>query len=666
MFIRKLLLLIFITGSFVQLLFAQHNKWTLKTDDTKLTLGVLSGKLCIFSISDPASKFNWTKIPSVFPLVKSFEHGGKEYTANWIFDKATLVEKNKISFRFTNKNPSMELISEWQARKGAGPVRHTMFIKNLSSEAVTVHEQESMDFKVEAPQNTLRVTYINDDASWTDSIGVYHESFKKDFNKELRISESADWIPFVIIDAGNKIGLYAGWEWSVGRMHLKGTGSSATVQMGNGDHFKTDISPGESLQIPPAFIGTYHGDLDACGNSLRKYLFNYSMPSIITNDTGYPKVEWNAFAATGTKQGSWESLESKYYPMMDDIAPLGFEEVVLDIGWWESYGDPGHIITHKKNWPSGIPAAAKYAHDRKMRFGLYDNESENLTSDSGKSERIRDIAYLINDLHADFYRSDATAGPLVNGAFGSSNRAKYKEDVPYWSIKGFYEVIDSMYRLIPGFSWENCSSGGGLKDYGAVKRSAKIQNQDSYYPIQARQAFNDASYAFHPMQLATIVGSWSEWQATGSVYEFRSACLGAAYWHPDAPNGGNGGPVWTAKQKDDIRRAVDTYKKTIRPLIRSANLYHIYPRPDNKSRDGMQYYDALKGSGIVFIFQPKNQPPAAVILKGLNPASLYKISFEDNSNKALEMSGSALMNEGILVELKGDEASELMYVERVR
>ena len=509
--------------------------------------------------------------------------------------------------------------------------------------------------------------YINDDASVPDSIGIYNDMLDKPYAKTFRISEVQDWIPFMALNAGTH-GMYIGWEWSIGRLGIK-KGASVTTHLkaGISDDFRTDVDAGETFEVPPAFIGAYAGDFDDCGNSLRKYLFQNAMPALIRKDKGFPKAEWNAFAALGKEKGSWDPVESKYYPLVDDIAPLGFEELVIDIGWWSSYGDPGHIITDSIDWPRGIPAAAKYAKDRGIRFGLYDNESENLTSDSGKSERIRDISFLIQNLKADFYRSDATAGPVISGTYGKNQRARYKEDVSYWSIKGFYEVIDSVYRKIPGFLWENCSSGGGLKDFGAVKRAARIQNQDVYWPVEARRSFYDASHVFPPMQLASVVGSWSAWYAEGSVYEFRSASMGAAYWHPDAPNGGNGGKVWTENQKAAIKKAVITYKEKLRPLIRNANLYHIFPRPDSVRWDGVQYHDPLTQKGVVYIFKPKNLVDTCTIkLKGLNPQIKYQLSFEDGSNKTIVRNGSTLMRSGIVVTLKGDLASELMFIEKVK
>ena len=37
--------------------------------------------------------------------------------------------------------------------------------------------------------------------------------------------------------------------------------------------------------------------------------------------------------------GSKFTVECKYYPLIDDIAPLGFEEVMIDVAWWRG-GSP--------------------------------------------------------------------------------------------------------------------------------------------------------------------------------------------------------------------------------------------------------------------------------------------------------------------------------------
>jgi len=644
----------------------QIKTWDISTEDTKLTIGVTdNGQLCIYNLSNPVAGWNWTAEPSVFPLIDKIITDGKTQNVLWKFKDVSIdnSEGEKLTIRFASARPAMELTSVWQARPGHGPVRHSMYIKNNTGGQVTIPEQESFDLHVAGP-GTTSAWYINDDGSIPDTTGVYHDQLTPGYKKTLNISERQDYIPWLAVDANGENGIYVGWEWSIGRINIAADTASSEIflKVGNRDDFRTDLSSGETFEVPPGFIGAYKGDLDDAGNSLRPYLFNYSIPSLL-KDSVFPTVEWNAFAATGKDQGGWDPDGHKYYPLIDNIAPLGFEEVVIDIGWWSDYGDPGNIVTDTIDWPGGMTAAAGYAHRHGMRFGLYDNEPEYLTTEHGKKERIHDITYLIKNLKADFYRSDATAGPVLKGGYGAWHRAHYPEDKDYWTVKGFYQVIDSLYKTVPGFLWENCSGGGRIKDYGAARRASKIQNQDRYYPVDARQSFYDASYVMLPMQLAALDGSWKEWQASGSVYEFRSSSMGAACWHPDAPNGGNGGPVWTNQHKADIKKAVATYKEKLRPLIRHSDLYHIFPRPDDKHWDGIEYYDPATGKGVVYIFKPAEGTNTMKIrLRGVDPESIYRLTFEDGTNPASCKTGAELSS-GINVTLKGKLVSELMFFE---
>lgn len=643
--------------------------WTLATLDTRITLGVsTNSELRISQLSNPAAGWNWARAGMVLPLTDRAGTAQAQHRLHWEFASRMESQENgrQVTIRFTNALPALELTSIWHAWPEPGPVRHAMFIRNNSSQTVTIYEQETFDLEVKAPDRKAVVWHFNDDGSIPDRVGVYRELATNSYSRVLHVSEEQDSIPFVYVDAGGSHGLYLGWEWSIGRISLQSPSQDALrVKMGNRDDFRTDLAPGETFEVPPGLIGAYSGDVDDGGNRLRKHLFKHSIPKLLQEDASFPKVQWNAFAPTGQGQGSWVPTEKKYYPFINEIAPLGFEEVVIDVGWWSSYGDPGHIITHRTNWPSGMAAAAKYAHDRNLRFGLYDNEPEDLTTAAGIQERIADVTYLFTEFGADFYRSDSTAGPVLKGSHGGNSRARYSEDAGYWTCKGFYQVIDALHATIPKFLWECCSGGGRIKDFGVSRRAGRIQNQDRYYPIDARQSFYDSSHVFHPMQLAALDGSWAEWQATGSVFEFRSSSMGAAYWHPDAPNGGNGGPAWSEQQKTDIRRAVHTYKTKLRPLIRSADLYHIFPRPDNVVWDGVEYFDPLKQQGVVYIFKPKSGVESQMIkVRGLDPKVRYRLTFEDGSNPGTVLPGESLLSKGVLVHLQGTNVSELMFVQK--
>jgi len=646
-----------------------REKWILRTADTKLVVGISPDqKLCIYELSGP-SGWNWTAVPSPFPLLGRVDVAGTQISPELTYSKGSVKKNDGVTLTivFTCANPALELRSVWQAHAGPGPVHLSMFVVNRSNKVVTIHNQESLDVRISGPPGDTSFSYIRDDGSIPDAVGVYHDGLVENYRKEIAISEGEDYIPLMVVDSGGAQGVYFGWEWSVGRMAIAANApAGARVKAGSGEHFKTDIAAGETFEVPPAFIGAYKGDLDDAANSLHKYLFQYSMPAILRNDARYPKVEWNAFAATGQGQGSWTPTETKYYPLIDDIAPLGFEDVVIDVGWWN--GDTTHQphppVGHAKFWPQDMLAARDYAHAHGMRFGLYWNCNPAITAAEGIQHRKDDIKYLFDMFKIDFYRSDSTAGNVVQtGTFGPGSRAHYAEDLGYWQTKGFYEVIDWLYANVKNFSYENCSGGGRIKDYGVMKRAIRIQNQDVYRPIDARRAFWDASYALHPMQIATICGSWSEWQASGSVYEFRSASLGCAYWHPDAPNGGNGGPKWSDAQKLQIKRAVNTYKTRIRPLVRTANLYHILPRPDDKVWDGVEYFDPAGKTGAICVFRPaSSESMQVVMLKGLDSKATYSLSSEDGSIEPHRASGEHLMGSGLAITLPQPFSSEIVFL----
>ena len=150
-------------------------------------------------------------------------------------------------------------------------------------------------------------------------------------------------------------------------------------------------------------------------------------------------------------------------------------------------------------------------------------------------------------------------------------------------------------------------------------------------------------------------------------YAFRSTSMGAPEWFLDAPNGGNGSEPWTQQEKDAVKACVDTYKTIIRPLVRKADLYHVFPRPDGRNWDGVEYYDPAAGKGVVYLFQPSGKTTTeAIRFRGLDPHRMYRVDFEDGTHPSSVKSAAELMDRGLPVKLKGEEVSELIFFEVVR
>jgi hypothetical protein len=201
-----------------------------------------------------------------------------------------------------------------------------------------------------------------------------------------------------------------------------------------------------------------------------------------------------------------------------------------------------------------------------------------------------------------------------------------------------------------------------------MRRAVKIFNSDTYSPLDVRKAFYDSSHALHPIQIEGHLGStdgrYRPRGVAGMRYAFRSMSMGAPEWFIDAPNGGNGSQPWTGLEKDAVKACVQTYKARLRPLVRAADLYHIFPRPDGRKWDGTEYYDPAAGKGVVYLFKPSADPAAeAIRFKGLDAKRRYRVTFEDGTQPPSVRSGAELMDPGLRVKLEGAEGSELVFFE---
>ena len=657
--------------------------WTIQTDDTKLTLGIGEDqKLYIYEFSNPAAGWNWTGVPSPFPLINRIDLAGKQYKTNWVYLDGQLDTKDgsRVTIHFINRDPAMELTVCWHARSGPGPVRHTMWLKNISGHTVTIYNQESLDLQITTPEKSPDIYFFND-MGWArngyggeSGEGMFKNKLVGGYSRVLNFSDQSGYMPYMVVDADGKNGIYLGCEWIFGRIFIGAADDPGNVQLkaGNGDNFKTDVDDGEIFHVPPAFIGAYNGDLDESGNSLRQYLYNYAMPAIVRNE-GYPKVQFNAFNSFADKPGSWNPVQDKFFSAVDQISSMGFEEIMFDVGWWE--GNTKILPRVPKfdpvDWSIGPDAIRRYLSYKNIRWGLYWDRPAKMTSGFGISDRINQIKYMYDTWKIDSWRSDGTAGALITqgtwnsdvteqtfpeGSYGPGTLAHYPEDVNYWQCKGFYEVVDNLSASIHNFQWENCEGGGQITDFGTMSRCVKIQITDNVVPLDMHRSFYDHLYMFHPVQL---MGFCKEGEGN-MKYMFRSAFMGAGNLTIDPDD-------LDVQDKKDLAACIISYKEKIRPLINSPFLrvYHVFPRADNHVWTGIEYFNPESQKGVVYIFKPDNdQKMKNVKLRGLDPNYNYQLEFEDGTNPDVVLTGKDLMNTGVNVSLQGKFISELLFIEK--
>ena len=157
-------------------------------------------------------------------------------------------------------------------------------------------------------------------------------------------------------------------------------------------------------------------------------------------------------------------------------------------------------------------------------------------------------------------------------------------DVAYHAARGYYRVQDGLRKSFPDLLLEDCCNGGNLVDYGILRRTHFVSITDVYDPLSNRRAFYDSSYALPPAMCECYVENRPGKTPANFVYMLRSGMMGWCTIMTDMTR-------WTPAQQAAAQRQFVLYKKTLRPLIQQADLYHVSQRPDGRRWDGIEYYD---------------------------------------------------------------------------
>ena len=672
---------------------------TFETANTLAQLKIFDRYIALSSFVNKDTGVNLLPDICVQPFIHKVTINNTDVPVIWTYHSTAnvpLTDGVQKVFTFKSTTPQLTLKSTWTAYTNEkGPIQHKVDILNETGETITVYAQDTFNLTVTGSGEFSMLTTTKGADNPGDN-GTYTEALTNGFKKDVYTTAEYNdgrphdpgYVPFVSMTTEDGNGFITGWEWPHGRIAVSAAVSdgvsSIKIAEGLNSDFTTDIPDGETYIVPSGFIGTYSGDFDDGSNMLNKWLKNHMMPEIVSKDESYPKIAANLVWAVGQSRRNWAAESKNFNRAALEHQLSGVEEICQDIGWWIDDMDFRDI--HPK-WPEGMAASSQFVHSLGLDFTLYFrfhkgnsiNLSDPLAQANSHPEwfvadwndatidlgNVNAVAYLknliyskFNEFNLDTFRSDM--GPVAYWS-ERTNRHSNQTDVTYWSARGWYDVIDDMYVRIPDFKWENCSSGGSLKDYASLSRSTKIQATDVYDALSVRRSFYDTVYAVPAMQQLNFMGDFFfDSKNPNDDYRFRSVLFGIPSTLVQSPD------EMTVSERASYERALAIYKDWMQPLVRNANLYHVLPRADGVNWDGMQYADPDTGKGVLLVFKPSDtvSDEKTVLLKGLDPEKSYYIHSEDKTIPFGTYTGAFLMETGLTFHLEGEFQSEIVYIEQ--
>ena len=682
-----------------------ETRWTLKTQDTEVQVGLDAGLPAILSLHAPTSSWNWIQAPNRETLPASVDLDGNTRELKWTFSGADYrLADRHLELIFVSVAPALELRSIWQAPRGRGPIEHWLTLKNATASRVTLGAQPSLQLPVVAAplQQYVESTQVRrGGANALTQGGVLSQPVSR--NWEVMLSsrpsdgsgsvyslqaDAVSQVPFLNLQVEAAHGMYVGWKFSaVGELLGKGYEDHLELSVGLAKDFRTDVFPGETFLIPAAFVGTYIGDQEEGSYTVHRYVTESLLPQ--RGPGPYPTLAYNYYLDGGEPGTQDEAAVLSSAALAHE---LGFETFVADAMWFPESGD---WRWDPKRFPRGARPIADYLHRQGMKFGLWMAwthgsrstdpgamtyarypeffaappkwpQSGNINweaqidvgNEAARAWVERDTERAVREFGLDYLKTDYS--PIAIDSVAQKQRGQHQTDVSYWSTLGYYRVQESLLRKFPGITLEGCSAGGRIKDFGNIQHAHYVVGTDTLSALSNRQSVYDTSVMFPPstIQLYTYERFFSQVADAPEPYLWRSAMMGA--WQMDLTQSAK----LTRQQKTQIKRATQIYKSWIRPVLADPKVHRILPRADGTHWDGLFYWNESIKRGTVYVFRPNSERTRQVIyLKGLDPNAPYHLRGEDGAIAEQTQLGRALMEEGILMSLPARFSSEIVYVE---
>ena len=667
----------------------------------------------------------WQNIDSE-RLIATATIDGAGVPLHWRFNSgASRYGKHFASLVYDDPASGLQLYWEWRAASLHGPIEHVIRIRNPGSHEVWIPLQPSLRFAWRVPVRTpLQQLWIDKGAGEAPPIGTHLVPLADGYGwrgesstfAHPRAGQPREIIPWMLVRQTTPVPAdwYLGVEFS-GRVAMKLARHGDTLDGVAGLNpepgpFRTRLVAGETFVAPTVFVGAGHGDVDTTGNILRRWVRAVLNDPATLRNPAYPLLTVNSWGS------AMAISEGRARRMIDDAHRLGFEMFHLDAGWFRAVGD-WHPDPEK--FPHGMAALADYVHQHGMKFGLWTDwaqagtsvakgalnvadprvrdwlttdpppgwkpaEFKGITIDLGvaaaQAWATAETNRIVHDYHVDMLEHDGyvvaqgcdrTDHP--HAPIDPARTHRYSEDDFLWvdssnstdvslhATRAYYAIQAALRRRHPGLLLEICNDGGRMVDFGSAAHGDYFSMVDSYDPLSNRQAFYDASHVLPPAMLEAYVKAWPTPRIENFRYMLRSGMMGWLTVMIDTNS-------WTPEQHAVAAREIAFYKSTLRPLIRSANLYHVGPRPDGRGWDGTEYFDDERNTGVLYAFHGSVAAPTTFRfqLRGLRDGGRYRLHFRDGSSPDRVASGRELMQSGVAVSLPMANSSELVRIEGLR
>ena len=572
-------------------------------------------------------------------------------------------------------------------------VEWTLYFKNIGTNATPIFENiQALDLRLERGTNGEFLLHHNvgSPANGSD-YGPLETPLGPKVQKRIGAAggrpTNSDWSYFNLEWPGQGLILAVGWPGQWAAEFARDEARSLHIRAGQElTHFK--LLPGEEVRSPLIVLQFWKGDWIRAQNIWRRWMMAHAMPK------PGGKLPPPQLVASSSRQ--YEEMikanETNQVMFIDRYLEEGIKLDYwwMDAGWYNHHGGGwGRVGTWEvdtNRFPRGLRAVSDYAHKKGLRTLVWFEPERvtadtwltrthpewvlggakggllNLGNDEARAWLTEHVDQLLTEQGIDLYRQDFNMDPLK--AWRGNDAPDRQGITEIKHVTGYLAYWDELRRRHPNMLIDSCASGGRRNDLETMRRAVPLWRSD---------------YAFEEIghQCMTYgISLWLPYHGTGTIAARNAPYYGSGatpveaypFWSDAAPSLGFGIDM-RVREIDyaALRRLVSQWRQV------SPNYYgDFYPLTpwtrDDQVWMAWQFNRPEQGEGMVQAFRRHNSfyESAELRLRDLDPKARYEVVNLDTPTARQELTGSELMQKGLLVALPAQPAAAVITYRKVK
>ena len=590
--------------------------WVIGTASVEKVVHMEGGKLLLASHKNKASDreyFQGGRNAGEFRLIVGSETlSGSSGGWSLVREETHRLAQGELELAITLRRAPVEVVKHYVVYPGTPVIREWLEVANASHASIRIREPYFLDAHVMGEEtDSLEFLYITGGGSYNGSQLLKQEKMSRTYQRTLDAHGGIEpyeagcynsYLPLVSMrNITRKDGLAAGWDylghWIVQAGNFGAGPGELSMKLGG---YTKELAPGERITTPKAFTAAFAGDLDAMGNTILDWQYEYMWE--YTNPDYFAKTRWSVdwpmpyAPAGGVPNGdNWGrrfALDIRYIDLM---RATGGDILWDDAGWYDKWGS-----WRGPDWSLVTDYLNKYGMKWKLWFPTFLGTRDSIVGQKhpdwvipgqfNLDQSIRgtiDWQYdLLKEAVAkwgDFqYRYDG--GPAV----ATNDTDQLAAD------QNFRELLERFRRDFKGSGVDSCHGGGRWISYDIARLSDSGEYSDGgigpytgYY----------TSLLMPPDKLHNNADFDHTYYNAGSD---RTHLAASPMWYRDP---GDGPSV------EAIRKDWDLYRYLLHEGV-AGRWSHVF-RPDVENDDAIWYFqraDRTSSKSMIITKHPKTGP----------------------------------------------------------